>query len=647
MNTRNAHGVVESVARNGQMMYDHYYERALAAVKRRDERIRRITDRASAEEYVREVKVKLADCFGSFPERTPLNPRVTGELKTDKLLIDKVLFESRPGLWVTGLFYRLRDVSDKRPGVLMVCGHSDEAKAYDGYQKVPQSLALRGYAVLIIDPIGQGERKQFFEGSEATLGCTTEHGLLGEHMLLTGDFLGRWRVWDAIRGLDYLVSRPEVDSDHLGVTGCSGGGTLTCYLSAFDPRPTMIAPSCYVSRLIRNIDNELLADSEQTPPRFLSNELDIADYLIAAAPRPTLILAQDNDFNDKRGVFEIHEEASRIYSLLGAKENMNLYMGVGGHCYSDAHRSRAGLFFNKITGLDTNWEESPDIKLFEPRELKCVPEGQVNLAGSRSVLAMLREERPVPKPHHPARATAELAKIVQKILRLGELREPDYSCLRPFLLSQKPLRYFSRFGIRSEPGVMAILKMLADQQCFQLNPKEDITLLVPDLDSVGESFELDFGNAGVREYLTLDTRMTGENRPNEIFPGVEINFDDTQVEQCYNGQGVMLDRPNLGGQVRDVIMAALVLRGVGARTIHMIGRGRGASHAALAALFIPEVTRLTLHAPPPSWRDMYMADRHPWHATTTMAFGVLNHLDVPEIHEALIRRGVELSIHDS
>ena len=192
------------------------------------------------------------------------------------------------------------------PCVLGLCGHSENAKAYGPYQFFARGLAGKGFAVLIVDPVSQGERRQFYveEGvpaGESGPRSTIAHNMIGNGMLLTGDFIGSWFAWDAVRGLDYLLARPETDTSRVGVTGCSGGGTQATQVTALDPRVTMAAPDCYITSWLCNLENELPADAEQNPPRALEFGLDEADLLLAYAPRPTLILAEENCYFDLRG----------------------------------------------------------------------------------------------------------------------------------------------------------------------------------------------------------------------------------------------------------------------------------------------------------------------------------------------------------
>ena len=173
---------------------------------------------------------------------------------------------------------------------------------------------------LIYDPLNQGERDQYAPGSEREVvrGCTSAHNMMGKQLELLGENLATWRAWDGMRALDYLLSRPEVDPRRVGVTGNSGGGTMSTWLWAIEPRLTMAAPSCFVTTFLHNLENELPADAEQYPPGVLGAGLEMADFLIARAPQPALLLGQRYDFFDRRGFYEARGEIARFYGLLGA-----------------------------------------------------------------------------------------------------------------------------------------------------------------------------------------------------------------------------------------------------------------------------------------------------------------------------------------
>src|SRR5438874_2270801 len=190
-------------------------------------------------------------------------------------------------------------------------------KAAEAYQSFAQGLAWQGYVTFIFDPMGQGERLQYVDAAlKPRRGVgVSEHLYAGNQQFLVGEFFGMWRAWDGIRALDYLLTREEVDRDRVGVTGNSGGGTLTTWLCGLDRRWAMAAPGCFVTTFRRNLENELPADTEQCPPGALALGLDHADFLAALAPKPVILLAKERDYFDVRGTLEAYERLKRLYTL--------------------------------------------------------------------------------------------------------------------------------------------------------------------------------------------------------------------------------------------------------------------------------------------------------------------------------------------
>ena len=248
----------------GNVVQEFYVERFHANMAERAGRLRGVTEPGQARAYIDDARRRVRKSF-QLPEHSgEPAARITGRLRGNGFTV-----ESRPGLLVSANYYLPEKISGRHPAVLFLCGHSGTGKAGDTYQMAAQALALCGFAVLIPDPVGQGERGQFhgIPGAEAlSRNCTHEHNMYGKQLLLTGEFFGTWRVFDAVRALDWLLARPEVDATRVGVTGNSGGGTLTTYVNALDDRITMAAPCCYITRWWRHVENELPVDAEQTPP---------------------------------------------------------------------------------------------------------------------------------------------------------------------------------------------------------------------------------------------------------------------------------------------------------------------------------------------------------------------------------------------
>src|SRR5688572_28713740 len=217
-----------------RMMQDYFGRRMVEREQAAEALQTGIRTRQAAEAYVVETTKKVRHCFGPLPEKTALNPRVTGRVDRDAYTIENVIFDSRPNFPVTGNFYLPKNRKGPTPAVIGVCGHSLNGKAGGSYQSFAQGLARLGYIVLIIDPIGQGERFQYVDDKLQPVqhGNVREHLYVGNQQFLVGEFFGTWQAWDGIRALDYLLTRSEVDGKKIMVTGNSGGGTITSWCCA-------------------------------------------------------------------------------------------------------------------------------------------------------------------------------------------------------------------------------------------------------------------------------------------------------------------------------------------------------------------------------------------------------------------------------
>src|SRR5436190_9180013 len=254
--------------------------------------------------------------LGGFPDRTPLNARITGVLDRGDYVIEKIIFESQPHFYVTANLYLPKTGQPPYPAVLYPLGHELGAKSHSAWQQTLGSLAKKGYVALAWDPIGQGERIQIydedFEDSKVRA-STTEHTVEGIQCLLAGDHVARYTIWDGIRALDYLLSRPEVDAKRVACTGNSGGGTHTTYLSALDDRIQVAAPSCYITSWKRMLESIGPQDAEQVFPLWLKDGLDYPDYLYAFGAKPFLMLTAIRDFFPIGGARATFAEARQVF----------------------------------------------------------------------------------------------------------------------------------------------------------------------------------------------------------------------------------------------------------------------------------------------------------------------------------------------
>jgi dienelactone hydrolase len=379
-------------------------ERALAAIRTRPE----------AERRQAMVRAKLTELIGGLPAYSgPLHARVTGRLQSDTHTIEKVIFESLPGFYITGNLYKPNQPG-RYPAVLVPSGHTQEGKAET--QIVAANLAAKGFIALAYDPIGQGEREQTYLpqlGRALAGGGGNEHLELGARNLLIGQSVARYFIFDAKRAVDYLVSRPDVDPDRIGVTGCSGGGAITTYVGVFEPRVKAAAPGCFINSF-RTLFTGPTADSEMSFPAFLASGLDMADFFEAAAPLPWLMMATTEDYFRPKGARAVYTEARRWYELYGAGDRIRFFEGPGPH--GTPRESREEIYRWMIRWLAGGKGDPVDqpVKLYTNLELQVTAGGNVDgEPRSRKLYQIIAEE------FHARRQKRGGPELLEELRRLG------------------------------------------------------------------------------------------------------------------------------------------------------------------------------------------------------------------------------------
>jgi cephalosporin-C deacetylase-like acetyl esterase len=634
--------------------------------------------KADAEAYVRKVQEKIRRCFGPEPERTPLNPRVTKVVEREQYRIENVIFESRPGFLVTANLYLPKNRQGPFPGVVGSCGHSANGKAGDAYQPFAQTLAKLGYVCLIFDPIGQGERLQYVDAQwkpKRGIGVA-EHLHAGNQQFLVGEFFGAWRAWDGIRALDYLLSRGDVDPKHVGITGNSGGGTMTTWLCGLERRWTMGAPGCFVTTFRRNLENELPADTEQCPPQVLAEGLDHSDFLAAMAPKPVIILAKERDYFDVRGATEAYLRLKRIYSLLGAPDNVQLQVGPTEHGYSVENREAMYRFFNRAVGLPPI-ESEPEPVIEKDETLWCTPHGQVAELKSRTVFSLTSDKSRELASKRKRLSGDELKAAIRDVLRLpwtavtqvtafqnGLDREkssdaanpsvvksddsgrrsprfdapPEYRILRA-IKRNYPKPHATHFAIETEPNMLAVVTMLGDKPHYS-RPPNNVGRAV--LYVAHQSADDELTNEPlIRELLAaepgaafyaLDVRGIGESRPDTC--GADQFTKPYGSDFFYAAHSIMLDRPYVGQKTFDVLRVLDWLASFGQRDIHLAAKGWGTLPATFAAMLSKTVTQVTLKQSLDSYASVAEAEDYKWPLSSFVP-GVLSQFDLPHCYHEL------------
>ena len=285
-------------------------------------------------------------------DRSPLNVKITGTIQEKGYHIEKLYYESIPGLYVRANLYIPDGIKEPVPAILYVCGHSPTQKVH--YQAHPGKFARLGFVCLIIETIQFGEVQGHHWGPY-------DKGWFNWYS--RGYNPAGVEVWNAIRGLDLLTSRSEVDPEKLGVTGISGGGSQSWYIAAIDPRIKAVAPVCGASTLKAQITSRTIDGHCDCMMPINTYSQDFMDIGALIAPRPLLICEADRDgLNTIESVRELHSHISKIYKLYDSPENIGLVETPGGHSYHKISREAIFSFFIKhLMGKDISPEEAGDI----------------------------------------------------------------------------------------------------------------------------------------------------------------------------------------------------------------------------------------------------------------------------------------------
>jgi dienelactone hydrolase/pimeloyl-ACP methyl ester carboxylesterase len=578
----------------------------------------------------KELRVKFIEALGSFPDKTPLKAHVVGTDKRDGYRVERVVYESRPEHHVTATLY-LPEGKGPFPAVLMPIGHSGNGKADSSVQRGAILLAQYGLAALAYDPIGQGERRQLLDdkGLPAVSSITSEHTMVGVGALLVGRSTASYRIWDGIRSLDYLASRPEIDAKRLGCTGCSGGGTLTSYLMALDDRIVAAAPSCYITSLERLFATIGPQDAEQNITGQVAFGMEHADYLTMRAPRPTLICAASRDFFDTQGTWTSFHEAKRVYGLMGHSERVDLVESDSGHGFPKAQREAMLRWMRRWLLQVDDAPTEGEIAVVKDSELLCTRTGQVleDFKG-KSVFGLNAErEAELAKGRAKARSRDELFKDVArlagvrlpvaaaKVTETGEVKRDGYR--------------IRKLVFETEPGVK-VPGLLFDGGRGPL---------VIYADGAGKSGAAAPGGSieklvkGGSRVLALDLRGMGETAPGQPAAGRPNYFGADYFEAFVS---LHLSRPLLGQRTTDLLAVVAKMAGE-SDDIQLIGVGAAGPAALHAAALEPRIKQLTLADALVSWSAVVRTPiSH--NQLTNVVPGALAVYDLPDLAAAVAPR---------
>jgi len=569
-------------------------------------------DLEALQKTLRETFLRLLD---GFPEaKGPPPVKKTGRIEGDDYHIEKLVFESFPGYFVSALLYRPKKVAAALPGVLSPCGHSATGKAADPYQVLHVNLAKRGYVVLTYDPVGQGERSQFWDAergrSRFGLGCG-EHAVLGNPLYLLGGSLARYRIWDGFRGLDYLTSLEEVDAKRLGCVGVSGGGTLTAYIGALDPRVTAAAICCYITTLPRRMANRVPDDPDADPEQdvfgFVSEGIDHAGLLALRAPRPTLLGAAVHDFFPIEGARESFAEAKRLFETAGAGECLERVEAAEKHGLTLPLRKAVYDFFDRRLAGRKGEEKAEEVAV-KPRpakELHVCAEGQVNLTlRSRPLLPLALEEfnKKKKSPRLPLR----------DLLRL------DPEAAAPAVVEIKPV---------SAAG-QTLIVCVNGNESRDWREEKDLLQALTDRGAVA----------------VVEPRGVGKQRPDLSVKGHDYADPLAGVEENIAYNAFLVGKSLLGMRVADVLAALeKVTAKVKPRRVILCARRDAALVACFAAAVEPKVDGVAAEELLLSFLPLFAAEGRPINAASILPRLLRSFGDVKDVLGEISPRRVLLA----
>jgi dienelactone hydrolase len=561
-----------------------------------------------------------------LPEKTPLNATVTGTLDGEGYVVEKMHYQSRPRLYVTGNLYRPAKIAagQRLPAIFYPCGHSNQGRAGNktAYQAHGIWFARHGYVCLVVDSLQLGE-----------IGAI-HHGTYREN---------RWwwhsrgytpagvECWNGVRGIDYLQNRPDVDPERIAVTGISGGGAATFWIAAADERVKVAVPVSGMADLESYVTNRVI--NGHCDCMFLYNTFQWPWTQIAAlvAPRAMLFTNSDHDAifpmdaNDR-----ISNRLERLYSLYGKSDFVDAFVSIGGHAYRQDIRQGAYRYLNTYLKNDPRVVEDSEVDIVAgegqdkryPIPLEKLLVFPTNEDLPKDELNTKIDEHFVPIANIEPPAAGQFD--TRKSALQTELRRVTFSYfperIPPALLKQELAA--DDFRMETEPGIVIPLRFAT---MFKPADKPArVVLVVRGSEAKEPYFEFVQRTHAVGDVTYLvsprgidETRWTQKNPPN-YFPRSHVLLGRT-VDTC---------------RIWDVIAAARFLHAkyAGQLPVYVAGTGAAGILAAYAAFWEPDVAGVIVSQPPLTHQGL----------DAPQLLNVLRVCDVPDVLGLLAPRSLAI-----
>lgn len=586
------------------------------------------------------VKKTLTDLVGPFPEKTPLNAKVTRVIEQEGYRIEDILYESQPGFYVTASLLLPAGLKGTAPAIVYCSGHTANGYKDPVYQHVILNLVKKGFIVFAFDPVGQGERFQYFDpgtGKPTIVSPTHQHSYPGAQAFITGSSQARYEIWDGIRAVDYLLTRKEVDPDRIGITGRSGGGTQSAYIAAFDDRIYAAAPENYITSFRRLLEAIGPQDAEQNFYHEIAGGLDLADLLELRAPKPTLMITTTRDFFPIQGAMETEKEVSPIFRAYGKAADFYRVEYDTVHASNKKNRESMYAFFQKYL-RNPGDSTDLDVELLSKGELQVTKTGQVatSLKGAETVfslnlkdakvcedkLRVLRKDLPgyLPKMLTAAKTLSgyrEPAKFHEPVFT-GRYQKNGYVIEKHFVKGEGDYVIPYLLMIPAKPNGKAVICLGAEGKKEELANgdiewfvKRGYTVLAPDLLGVGEL-------------------------------GGGTYKGDSFIKNASYGEwylSILTGRSIVGMRAGDVVrLARLLKRDHRIDAVYGLARGGMTSPLLYAAAFDSAIGRVLLIRPCSSYRSVVMNPLYDASLIYGAVAGALPAYDLPDLAGSLAPR---------
>lgn len=598
------------------------------------------------------VREKCIEMIHGLPERNPLNAVTVSVLERGGYKIENVMYESQPDFWVPANLYIPTRGSGPYPGVISPCGHYPPGRMDPEYQCAYFNLVKNGFVVLAYDPSGEGERRQFWNPmtsvNEIGGPVTWEHSLSGQLLLLLGEDLTHYRVWDGMRAVDYLLTRPEVDAKRIGCAGHSGGGTLTKFIAAMDTRIQCAVINEGGTANQWPIHLPIFeplgtGDAEQHLfPRAIYG-IDNVDLHSAIAPRPLLVTIEHYSPRFNEAVDAIRAR----YQALGAAEKFDSVPADDPHAWTFKLRNANSDWFSRWFYNRSGLGSEPPFTPEPPENLYCTADGSIRYSrqGQTIFSRILRKQATLPPDRQAPTSSGELesyrvalGKEIRELLRLPQSNQaPDP---RPDETTPRKGYKIEKLEFLSEPGIYIPAWVYTPNSHLR---NQTAILYVSDTQRVADGMEF-----GIIEQIALkghrvvwmDVRGIGDTTPpHGADEGGEFGqVDSPECAMTYLAWELNLDL--FGMRVFDVLRSidyVLSRPDVEPDGLVVIGRGAGALWSLYAAALDRRVRALVMDGGLLSYRALTGVDRY---LTESSLFirDVLTRFDLPQVAASVADR---------